>query len=121
MVCGKCASPYMLDDSQGDIRVYKCWVCGNRLYVDYPQRLGSLVCFRCGDAVDTKNELGYCAGCLKLLDIRGEPMKVRTYGETTCACGTTFIKKSPRQLFHTQACRKRPDPPEVKRHSAIGD
>ena len=108
MVCDKCGTGHMIDDSYFDIKVYKCWVCGNRLYVDHPKKRGSLVCYRCGDDIDTENELGYCKGCLKLLNIRVEPIKERTYGETTCACGTTFIRKRPRHLFHAKDCRKRP-------------
>ena len=85
-MCGKCGSRYMVDDSHGDIKVYKCWVCGNRLYVGYPKRLGSLVCFRCGDGMDTRNDLGYCAGCMKVLEIPCVPIKAR--------------RKSPRHVFH---------------------
>ena len=116
MVCGKCGSPYMVDESYGDIKVYKCWVCGDRLYVDHPKRSGSLVCSRCGDNLDTENELGCCKDCLKLLNIHVEPMMVRTYGETTCACGTTFIRRSPRQLFHAKDCRKRQTLLQVNGH-----
>lgn len=107
MVCDKCGSMYMVDDSDRDIRVYKCWVCGNRLYVDYPKRDGSLVCSRCGHDMDTENELGYCSNCVKLLNLNVERLKDRTYGETRCACGKTFIKKSPTQMFHAKDCRRR--------------
>ena len=107
MVCGKCGSRFMVDDSYSDVKVYKCWVCGDRLYVDHPKRSGSLVCSRCGDDLDTENGLGYCKDCSRILNIHVEPMMVRTYGETTCACGTTFIKKSPSQAFHAKDCRKR--------------
>ena len=107
MICGKCGSPYMVDDSNSDIKVYKCWVCGDRLYVNHPKRSGSLVCSRCGDDLDTENEPGYCRACSRLLHTHVEPMMVRTYGETTCACGTVFIRKSPKQLFHAKDCRKR--------------
>jgi hypothetical protein len=120
MACGKCGSQYMVDDSYRDIKVFKCWVCGNRLYVDHPRRSGSLVCSRCGDDRDTENELGYCEGCLKLLNIHVERMTVRTYGETSCACGTTFIRNSPRQLFHAKDCRKRPATLRVERTPTIG-
>ena len=107
MICGKCGSQHMVDESYGDIEVYKCWTCGDRVYADHPKRSGSLVCSRCGDGMDTENELGYCKNCLKLLNIHVGRMKVRTYGETTCVCGATFIRKAPRQLFHTKDCRKR--------------
>ena len=120
MVCGKCGSGYMVDDSHNDIEVYKCWVCGNRLYVDYPKRSGSLVCSRCGDDMVTENELGYCENCLKPLNVNVERMKERTYGETTCACGMTFIRKSPRQQFHARDCRKRLAPLQVERHWGTG-
>ena len=120
MVCGKCGSGCMVDDSYSDIKVYKCWVCGNRLYVDHPKRWGSFVCSRCGDDMDTENELGYCKACVKLLNVDVERMTERTYGETTCVCGTTFIRKSPRQLFHAKDCRKRLAPLQVERHLGAG-
>jgi len=110
MVCDKCGSGYMIDDSYTDIKVYKCWVCGNRIYVDHPKRSGSLVCARCGDDLDAKDELGYCGHCLKLLHPNVEPMKERTYGETTCACGKTFTRKSPTQAFHAKECKRRLTP-----------
>ena len=116
MVCSKCGSGYMVDDSYSDVKVYKCLVCGNRLYVDHPKRLGSLICSRCGDGMDTENELGYCNKCLNLLNVDAERMKERTYGETTCACGATFIRKSPRQQFHAKDCRKRLAPLQAERH-----
>jgi len=120
MVCGKCGSSCMVDDSYREINVYKCWICGDRLYVDHPKRSGSLVCSRCGDDTDVKNELGYCKACSRLLKVNVEPMKVRTYGEMTCACGTTFIRKSPRQLFHARNCRMRTVAPRVEQHLSIG-
>jgi DNA-directed RNA polymerase subunit M/transcription elongation factor TFIIS len=107
MMCGKCGSSYMVDDSYEGVKVYKCWACGNRLYVDHPKRSGSLVCSRCGDDVDTENVLGYCRSCSTHLNPHVEQMLVRTYGESTCACGTTFVRRSPRQLFHAKECRKR--------------
>jgi len=108
MVCDKCGFAYMVDDSHYEIRVYKCWVCGNRSYVDHPKRPGSLVCSRCGDNLDADNELGYCNSCLKYVSINVGSLKERTYGETTCACGMVFIRKSPRQIFHSKDCRKKP-------------
>ncbi len=120
MVCGKCGSPYMVDESYSDIKVYKCWVCGDRLYVDHPKRSGTLVCSRCGDDLDTENGLGYCRACSRLLHIHVEPMMERTYGETTCACGTTFIRKSPRQLFHAKDCRKQQALLHVNRDRTVG-
>lgn len=102
MVCDKCGSPYMIDDSYYDIKVYKCWACGNRLYADHPKRSGSLICDRCGDDLDTENELGHCRACSRLPNTHVEPMMVRTYGESICACGTTFIRRSPRQQFHAK-------------------
>ncbi len=116
MVCDKCGFEYMIDDSHHEIRVYKCWVCGNRLYVDYPKRSGSLVCSRCGDNLDTENEFGYCKECVKLLHVNTDRLKERTYGQTTCACGTTFIRKSPTQQFHDKECKKRYAPFHLHRH-----
>lgn len=107
MLCDKCGSGYMVDDSYHDIKVYKCFACGNRLYADHPKRSGSLICSRCGDDLDAENGLGYCKACSRLLSTRVEPMIERTYGETTCACGVTFLRKSPRQQFHAKDCRKR--------------
>jgi hypothetical protein len=107
MVCDKCGFGYMIDDSYRDIRVFKCWVCGNRLYVDHPKRWGSFLCARCGDAMDEENELSYCRDCLKLLTMHAGRMHGRTYGETVCTCGITFIRRSPTQMFHSKHCRKR--------------
>jgi hypothetical protein len=107
MVCEKCGFGHMIDDSYFDIKVFKCWVCGNRLYVDYPKRWGSLVCARCGSDMDEENELGYCRDCLKLLDIHVGRLKGRTYGESVCKCGTVFTRKSPTQMFHSKDCRRR--------------
>jgi len=105
MVCTKCGFGHMIDDSHYDVKVYRCWVCGNRNYVDHPKRPGSFVCARCGDDADEENGLGYCKDCLKRLNIHVPRMNGRTYGETTCACGTTFVKKSPTQMFHAKHCR----------------
>ena len=105
MICNKCGFGHMVDDSHYDIKVYKCWVCGNRIYVDHPKRWGSFVCSRCGNDVDEENELGYCKDCLKLLAIHVDRVKGRTYGETVCACGTPFIRRSPTQMFHSKSCR----------------
>ena len=107
MVCDKCGFGYMVDDSYFDVKVLKCWVCGNRLYVDYPRRWGSLVCSRCGNDMIEENELGYCRECMKLLSVHMGRLKRRTYGESVCACGTHFVRKSPTQMFHSKDCRKR--------------
>jgi hypothetical protein len=107
MVCDKCGFGYMIDDSYFDVKVFKCWVCGNRLYIDYPRRWGSLVCSRCGNDMTEENELGYCRECMKLLNVHMGRLKGRTYGESVCACGTTFVRKSPTQMFHSKDCRKR--------------
>jgi hypothetical protein len=96
----------MVDDSNHDVRVLKCWVCGERVYVDHPKRSGLLACCRCGSDVDEKNSLSMCRDCLSLLNVRAERMKERTYGEFVCSCGTTFMRKSPTQLFHSPECRK---------------
>ncbi len=105
MVCDKCGFGYMIDDSHYDIKVYRCWTCGNRVYIDYPKRSGSFVCTRCGGDLDNENALSYCSECLRLLDIHLHRSKERTYGETVCACGTTFMKKSPTHTFHSKHCR----------------
>ena len=107
MVCDKCGFGYMVDDSHRDIKVFKCWVCGNRLYVDHPKRRGALVCARCGDVIDEENELNYCAECLRLLAAHTGRMHRRTYGESICRCGAIFVRKSPTQAFHSKDCRKR--------------
>jgi len=114
MICDKCGAGYMVDDSYNEVKVYKCWMCGNRVYVDHPKRLGFHVCSRCGEEVETRNVWGYCNDCLKLFNLHierlaaAERAKERTYGETTCTCGTTFVKKSPTQMFHAKECRRRP-------------
>ena len=105
MLCNKCGFGHMIDDSHFDVKVYKCWTCGNRLYVDHPKRRGSLVCSRCGCDVEEENELSYCRDCLKLLSIHVYRVRGRTYGETVCTCGTTFIRRSPTQTFHSKDCR----------------
>jgi hypothetical protein len=113
MICNKCGAGYMVDDSHNDVKVYKCWVCGNRLYVDHPKKWGYLVCCRCGEDVEIKNEWGYCDSCLRLFNLsfertaNAERTKERTYGKTTCTCGTTFVRKSPTQMFHAKECRRR--------------
>ena len=108
MMCDKCGSEHMVDDSYYDVRVYKCWVCGNRVYVDYPKRNGSLVCSRCGDSMDTENELGYCKDCLKLVNLNVGQIKERSCVETKSAGDTIFIRKSPRRAYHAKDGRKRP-------------
>src|SRR5512135_2135260 len=65
MACAKCGVGYMIDDSHGEIEVYKCWVCGDRIYAGYPKRWGALVCSRCGNEKHVENELGCCEDCLK--------------------------------------------------------
>lgn len=107
MVCEKCGSGYMVDDSYCGIRVYKCWLCGNRIYPDYPKRSGALVCSRCGSAMDEKNALSLCKDCMRRLGVQAERLKRRNYGATVCSCGRRFFRKSPTQLFHSKACRKR--------------
>ncbi len=107
MVCDKCGFGYMLDDSHRDIQVFKCWVCGNRVYVGHPKRRGAIICARCGDEVEEQNQFCYCDDCLKLLNLQATRMHGRTYGETVCKCGATFIRRSPTQVFHSRDCRKR--------------
>jgi hypothetical protein len=107
MVCEKCGFGHMIDDTLHEVEVYKCWVCGNRSYVGHPRRHGSLVCDRCGDDLPEGNRESYCTECLRLAMLNTQHLKNRTYGETVCACGTTFIKRGPTQLFHSRTCRQR--------------
>ncbi len=107
MVCCKCGSGYMVDDSHRDIRVLKCWACGYRIYPGHPKKSGSLVCTRCGSDINEENALSLCNDCLSLFNIHAEGLKGRTYGESVCACGKTFMRNSPTQLFHSKTCRKR--------------
>jgi len=107
MICHKCGFGPMVDDSHHDIKVFKCWVCGDRIYSDHPKRSGALVCSRCGSDMDEKNALSLCKNCLSVPGIHGDHMKWRTYGETVCVCGMPFMRKSPTQLFHSKECRKR--------------
>ncbi len=106
MICRKCGFGHMVDDSNHDVRVLRCWICGDRVYLDHPKRSGLLVCCRCGSDMDEKNALSLCKDCLHLLNFHAERMKERTYGASVCACGTTFLRKSPTQLFHSRECRK---------------
>ncbi len=81
MVCSKCGFGQMVDDSNYRVKVYRCWACGNRVYVDHPKRLGFLVCTRCGSDVEEQNEFGFCNECLRLLliqDTRTKGRKNRT-------------------------------------------
>lgn len=105
MICQKCGFGHMVDDSHHDIRVFKCWVCGDRIYPDHPKRFGALVCSRCDSDMDEENALSLCKECVRLLNIHTDHLKGRSYGETVCACGTKFMRKSPTQLFHSKECR----------------
>jgi len=107
MICHKCGSGYMVDDSYRDIEVLRCWLCGERIYPGHPKRSGLLVCSRCGDELDEANPAGLCTNCSRDHGMDTEWLKERSYGETVCICGATFIRKSPRQHFHSPACRKR--------------
>jgi hypothetical protein len=106
MICQKCGVGHMVDDSRHGITVFKCWVCGDRTYPEHPKRSGAFVCSRCGDDMEEKNELGLCKNCLRVLNIHAVRLKERNYGEFVCACGTTFMRKSPIQLFHSRECRR---------------
>jgi len=63
MICHKCGFGYMVDDSHRDIKVLRCWVCGERIYPDHPKRSGALVCSRCGDELAATNASGLCTNC----------------------------------------------------------
>ena len=84
MVCQKCTTGLMVDDSHHDIKVIKCVACGERVYAGYPKRWGALVCTRCGIDLNAPNRLTLCPACHNVLGIRVRPLKGRTYGETTC-------------------------------------
>ena len=120
-ICPKCGFGYLVDDSDRDIRVSKCWACGDRIYADHPKRSGALVCSRCGSDMDEKNALSLCAACSRLFHIHAERLKARAYGKTVCACGMTFTRKSPTQLFHSKECKNRimMVPAEQKRESKV--
>ena len=107
MICHKCGFGHMVDDSHHEIKVFKCWVCGDRIYPDHPKRSGALVCSRCDSDMDEENELSLCKNCLSLLNIQARRLKGRNYGETVCVCGTRFTRKSPTQLFHSKECKDR--------------
>jgi len=107
MVCHKCETGLMVDDSHHDTKVIKCLTCGERIYAGYPKRSGALVCSRCGNDLDTPNRLTLCPKCQNVLGVRGRPWRGRRYGETTCPCGATFIRKSPTQVFHSEQCKSR--------------
>ncbi len=106
MICQKCGRANMVDDSFHDIKVLRCFACGDRIYLDHPKRSGAFVCSRCGNGMAEKNPLGVCSDCLMPLGIPGEGLKQRSYGQATCACGATFTRKSPTQLFHSKECRR---------------
>ena len=95
MLCDKCGLGCMFDDSQYDIRVYKCWACGNRIYLDYPKRRGSLVCSRCDNDIAEDNGLGYCKDCVKLLGIHVDRVKISAKRDSVRA-RSKFIRRSPK-------------------------
>ena len=107
MICQKCGCGHMVDDSRHDIKVFKCFVCGDRIYPDHPKRSGAFVCSRCLNEIAETNPLGLCNDCSRSLGLHADRLKGRSYGRTTCACGMTFTRKSPTQLFHSKECRKR--------------
>jgi formylmethanofuran dehydrogenase subunit E len=72
MICHKCGFGHMVDDSHHDIRAFKCWVCGDRIYPDHAKRSGALVCSRCGGDMYEKNALNLCENCLNLLNIHAD-------------------------------------------------
>jgi hypothetical protein len=53
----------MIEDSTSKIEAYRCWVCGNRSYVNHPKRSGLLTCVKCGGMIEEKNALNYCRKC----------------------------------------------------------
>lgn len=59
----------MVEDTTSEIEVYRCWVCGNRRYVNHPKRSGLLMCSKCGEPVEGKNVLNYCKTCWEGLQI----------------------------------------------------
>jgi hypothetical protein len=63
MLCDKCGTPHMVEDSTSNIEVYRCWVCGNRMYANHPKRDGAQACRKCGGTVEEANILNYCRSC----------------------------------------------------------
>ncbi len=80
MICQKCGFGYMVDDSHHDLRVFKCWVCAERIYRDYPKRSGALACSRCGSAMEEKNALKLCKDCARFANLQTHHLRGRTYG-----------------------------------------
>ena len=72
MVCEKCGVGHMIDDTFGQVEAYRCWVCGNRIYVGYPKRSGSCVCSRCGDIRNEENGFDCCEACVALIAGSGQ-------------------------------------------------
>jgi hypothetical protein len=103
MLCQKCGFGHMVDDSHHDIRVFKCWVCGERIYPGYPKRSGALVCSRCGSHMDETNELSVCMDCMKLLNIPTERLK----GRNSLRLRRDIHEEKSIQSLHSKECRKR--------------
>lgn len=59
----------MINDSTSEIEVYRCWMCGNRRYVNHPKRIGVVNCVKCGGLIEESNVLNYCRKCLDGLKV----------------------------------------------------
>ena len=103
MICEKCGTGLLVDDSHHDIKVLKCVSCGDRIYAGHPKRWGALVCCRCGDDLDEANELSLCQGCQRALGIPARSLKKRICGETTCPVRRNVQKEKAHAgiSFHT--------------------
>ena len=76
MQCDKCGMPDMINDSAPDIEVYRCWMCGNRMYANHPKSIGVLNCVKCGQPIKESNVFNYCKECLEGLKVfrkKGSP------------------------------------------------
>ena len=69
MLCDKCGTPHMVEDGTSNVEVYRCWVCGNRMYRNHPRRSGVRACRKCGGTVEETNVLNYCRTCWEGLQI----------------------------------------------------
>lgn len=93
MLCEKCGMPHMIEDFTSEVEVYRCWVCGNRIYVNHPMCGGFLTCSRCGGPIGEKNVLTYCRKCwdgLRIFKKRGS----RISSGQLSSCNTA--KRKPR-------------------------
>lgn len=103
MICLKCDHEMVKDEFDG-VNVFKCWCCGNRIYMDYLPRIGVEACVKCGDPIKPGNGIQYCPECMKFIHSGNTCLANRTYGETVCRCGIVFVRKTPTQTYHSKDC-----------------